>query len=183
MTREEFSSHWYNKHAPLVIPMFLHLGVQHYQQVPSPYSLPAPLCPPPPLHPLPLHLTKLKHRLSAHPPQIHGPFTTTSPDLNLHSFDGVAGLPSQEILAASSSAMPKWVQAYYDEVVKVDERRFLVSEALDHIVRVPPRTVEGVVRVVIQEGKALVEVPEGVWRVWREYEVRGREEEEEGEAK
>lgn len=77
--------------------------------------------------------------------------------------------------------MPKWVQAYYDEVVKVDERRFLVSEALEHIVRMPPRTVQGTVRVVIQEGKALVEVPEGVWAVWREYEGRGREEEGKGE--
>lgn len=70
--------------------------------------------------------------------------------------------------------MLKWVQAYYDEVIKVDERRFLVSEALDHIVRMPPRTVKGVVKVVIQEGKSLVKVDEEIWRVWREYEARGR---------
>lgn len=72
--------------------------------------------------------------------------------------------------------MPEWVQAYYDEVVKKDERRFLVSEALEHIVRVGPRTVSGEVRVVIQEGRALVEVSEEVWGVWRGYEERGRKE-------
>lgn len=62
-------------------------------------------------------------------------------------------------------------------MVKVDERRFLVSEALDHIKRVAPRTVKGEVRVVIQEGKPLVEVPEEIWSVWKEYEARGKEEE------
>ncbi len=72
--------------------------------------------------------------------------------------------------------MPKWKQAYYDEVIKVDERRFLVSEALEHIFRVGPGSVEGVRNVVIRDGVALVEVPEGVWEVWREYERRGREE-------
>ncbi|KAH9222484.1 hypothetical protein DL95DRAFT_326207, partial [Leptodontidium sp. 2 PMI_412] len=139
MTREEFSEHWYTKHAPLVIPMFLYLGVQHYQQIHPPFT---------PLTPNP------------------------NPNLDLLSFDGIAGLPSPSALSAiaSGAGMPKWVQAYYDEVVKVDERRFLVSEALEHIVRMPPRTVQGTVRVVIQEGKALVEVPEGVWAVWREYE-------------
>tara|TARA_R110002060_G_scaffold16265_12_gene22627 strand:+ start:168 stop:434 length:267 start_codon:yes stop_codon:yes gene_type:complete len=76
--------------------------------------------------------------------------------------------------------MPSWVQAYYNEVVKVDERRFLISEALDHIVRVPPKTVVGTVKVVIKEGKVLVDVSEEVWGVWRGYEERGREEEEEG---
>jgi len=74
--------------------------------------------------------------------------------------------------------MPSWVQAYYNEVVKVDERRFLISEALDHIVRVPPKTVVGTVKVVIKEGKVLVDVSEEVWGVWRGYEERGREEEE-----
>ncbi|KAG4436982.1 hypothetical protein IFR05_007552 [Cadophora sp. M221] len=146
MTREEFSEHWYTKHAPLVIPMFLHLGVQHYQQT-------------------------------------HGPFTLSpspNPHLNidLHSFDGIAALPSPSALAASTAATPKWVQAYYDDVVKADERRFLVSEALEHIVRVPPGSVQGLVRVVIQEGRSLVQVPEEAWAVWREYEGRGREEEE-----
>lgn len=74
--------------------------------------------------------------------------------------------------------MPKWVQAYYDEVIKVDERKFLVSEALEHVVRVPPKTVVGTVRVVISEGRVLVDVGEEVWRVWRGYEERGREVEE-----
>jgi hypothetical protein len=31
---------------------------------------------------------------------------------------------------------PKWKQAYYDEIIKPDERRFLEGEALDVFVRV-----------------------------------------------
>ncbi|PVH73744.1 hypothetical protein DL98DRAFT_519707 [Cadophora sp. DSE1049] len=155
LTREEFSHHWYHNHAPLVIPMFLHLGVQHYQQVGRP-----------------LHLSDLT---TTYFRKNHGPFTTSDPALDILSFDGIAGLPAQEILDAPSS-MPAWVQAYYDEVVKKDERRFLVSEALDHIVRVKPRTVKGEVKVVIQEGKPLIEVSDEIWKVWKEYEARGRKE-------
>ena len=59
LTREEFSHHWYNKHAPLVIPMFLYLGVQHYQQVPS-SLLPSPPLPSPHISPpIPLQQTPL----------------------------------------------------------------------------------------------------------------------------
>ncbi|KAK0103124.1 hypothetical protein ONS95_000701 [Cadophora gregata] len=151
LTREEFSHHWYHKHAPLVIPMFLHLGVQHYQQIHPPFTLAV------------------------------SPSSTSNTLIPL-SFDGVAGLPPQSTLDAPSN-LPKWVQAYYDEVIKTDERRFLVSEALEHIIRVPPKTVEGEVRVVIKEGKALIDVPEEVWRVWREYEERGRNEGERKEEK
>lgn len=86
-------------------------------------------------------------------------------------------MPPQEVLDAPST-LPKWKQDYYREVILVDEKRFLVSAALEHIFRVGPGTVEGERRVVIREGKALVEVGEEVWRVWREYERRGKEEEE-----
>jgi hypothetical protein len=72
--------------------------------------------------------------------------------------------------------MPKWKQAYYDEIVKADERRFLISEALDHIFRVDPGTVVGDKRIVIQDGKILIDVPEEVWSVWRSYEKRGENE-------
>lgn len=81
-------------------------------------------------------------------------------------------MPPQEVLDAPSS-LPKWKQDYYHDVILVDERRFLVSEALDHIFRVGPGTVKGRRMVVIQDGKPLVEVGEEVWRVWREYEARG----------
>ena len=70
-------------------------------------------------------------------------------------------------------AMPKWKKDYYEEVILVDERRFLFSEALAHIKRVDPKTVTGDKRVVIEDGKSLVHVPESVWEVWRGYEKRG----------
>lgn len=73
--------------------------------------------------------------------------------------------------------MPKWKEDYYQEIILPDERRFLVNEALDHIVRVPPGTVKGERKVVIGEGKCLIEVSEEIWGVWREYEGRGKEEE------
>ncbi len=84
-------------------------------------------------------------------------------------------MPPQEMLD-HPPPMPAWKQAYYDEVIKVDERRFLVSEALEHIYRVGPGSVEGERKVVIDEGKPVIEVPEGVWEVWREYEKRGEKE-------
>ena len=81
-------------------------------------------------------------------------------------------MPPQPMLD-NPPPMPKWKQAYYDEIIKVDERRFLISEALDHIYRVDPGTVKGDRKVVIEEGKSLVEVSEEIWKVWREYEARG----------
>jgi hypothetical protein len=41
MTREEFSTHWFTKHAPLIVPFFLDLSVQHYEQVRSPFYHPS----------------------------------------------------------------------------------------------------------------------------------------------
>jgi len=83
-------------------------------------------------------------------------------------------MPPQSVLD-NPAPMPKWKQAYYQEVILPDERRFLVSEALEHIARVPPGTVKGETKVVIQDGKSLIEVSDEVWRVWREYEARGLE--------
>lgn len=47
MTREQFSDHWFTKHAPLVVPLFLHSGVQYYEQARDspPLSRPFLLCP------------------------------------------------------------------------------------------------------------------------------------------
>lgn len=73
------------------------------------------------------------------------------------------------------STLPKWKADYYREVILVDEKRFLMSAALEHIVRVKPGTAGGERKVVIREAKALVEVGEEVWGVWREYE-RGEKE-------
>jgi hypothetical protein len=112
---------------------------------------------------------------------MHGPLTTSSPALStlLSTYDGVAGMPSPSDLAAfPPPTLAKWKLDYYRQVILVDERRFLVSEAMEHIYRVPPMTVEGTRKVVIQDGKCLIDVPEEVWEVWRLYEEGGKPEEE-----
>jgi hypothetical protein len=77
---------------------------------------------------------------------MHGPLITTSPSLSdlVSSYDGVAGMPSPSDLDAFPPPMATWKLDYYREVILVDERRFLISEALKHIYRVPPMTVDGV---------------------------------------
>jgi len=141
MSQKEFSDHWYNKHAPLVLPYFLSFGFQYYAQT-------------------------------------HGPLTSKNEEVKkiLGGFDGAA----ESIHSSTSRTEPEsaWKKAYYDEVIRPDERRFLVSEALHHFKVVPAGSVEGEKRVVIQDGKAVIDVPEDgeVMRVWREYEARGRKE-------
>jgi len=139
MTMEKFSQHWYNNHAPLVVPFFLHSGVQHYEQ-------------------------------------IHGPLITVNPEavsgIDVQSFDGAAGMPPQSVMD-NPAPMPKWKEEYYKEVILPDERRFLISEALNHITRVGPGTIKGETKVVIGDGKCLIDIPNEVWKVWREYEARG----------
>lgn len=54
-----------------------------------------------------------------------------------------------------------------------DEKRFLVSEAMQHVRRVDEGTVVGERKVIIEDGKILVDVAEDVWKVWREYETKG----------
>ena len=114
---------------------------------------------------------------------MHGPLKTSSPALSalVSTYDGVAGMPSQSDLAAfPPPTLAKWKLDYYQQVILVDERRFLVSEAMEHIHRVPPMTVEGTRKVVIREGKCLIDVPELVWEVWRLYEEWGKAEEKRG---
>lgn len=143
---------------------------------------------------------------------MHGPLTSSKGpatlSVDISTFDGAAGMPPQAVLD-NPSPMPKWKEAYYKEVILPDERKFLFSEALDHvsafpnlklfrvllfpdprislenshqflfqITRVPPQTVKGERKVVIDAGKSLIEVKDEVWKVWREYEAREKEEEE-----
>lgn len=49
-----------------------------------------------------------------------------------------------------------WRSAYYQDVILVDERRFLVSEALKHTEIV--EAIEGTREVFIEDGKPLVDV-------------------------
>jgi hypothetical protein len=55
----------------------------------------------------------------------------------------------------------------------VDERRFLDRDAEMWFKRVEPGTVDGDKKIIIEGGKSLIEIPEEVMRVWREYEGRG----------
>jgi hypothetical protein len=116
---------------------------------------------------------------------MHGPLTTTSPALSalVSTYDGVAGMPPQSDLDAfPPPTLAKWKLDYYRQVILADERHFLVSEALEHIHRVPPMTVDGTRKVVIHDGKCLIDVPENVWEVWRLYEEWGKAQEEKGES-
>ena len=111
--------------------------------------------------------------------QIHGPLSTSTPDLDLSTFSGAAEMRSEDVLKifAPDPPMSKWVQDYYEEVILVDEKRLLGSLATEHIVQVDEGTVMGERKVVIQDGKSVVEVEESVWESWRKYEKRGKGEE------
>jgi hypothetical protein len=141
LTPEQFSGSWYNRHAHLVVPFFLHFGITYYAQV-------------------------------------HAPLSTSSPDLDMSSFSGAAELRSEDVLKifAPDPPMPKWVQDYYVEVILVDEKRLLESLATEHIVQVDEGTVLGERKIIIQDGKSVVEVEESVWDTWRMYEKKGKEE-------
>lgn len=113
--------------------------------------------------------------------QVHGPFTTTDPNLgvNLSKYD-VAGelIASPDLITAiTTPAGPtKWIYDYYNEVVLADERRCLEDEAMKQLQVFPPLpagTVIGRKEVVIRDGKCVVEIPDEVWAVWIEYERRG----------
>lgn len=64
---------------------------------------------------------------------------------------------------------------YYQEIVVPDERTFLVSEAMKHVKRVEEGTVVGERKVIIENGKAVVDVGENVWEIWRGYERKGKD--------
>ncbi|KAN0104617.1 hypothetical protein V8E51_010362 [Hyaloscypha variabilis] len=105
--------------------------------------------------------------------QIHGPLTNTSSPstLDLSSWAGAAEKPPSK---PSEKPDPQWLMDYYKEVVMADEKRFLDRESEEWFKRVEPGTVEGERRVIIEGGKSLIEIPENVMKVWREYEGRGQ---------
>jgi hypothetical protein len=132
MTRQQFSAHWFEKHAAIVIPYFMAHGVEYYAQ-------------------------------------IHNPITgeTKNPDsFDVSEWDGAAELKFKDVRPAGSEAGKK----YYREVVLVDERRFLVSEALEHVKMVDAGTVAGDLKVIIENGKVVYgldyEENEKVWETY-----------------
>ncbi|KAH8784811.1 hypothetical protein F5882DRAFT_404200 [Hyaloscypha sp. PMI_1271] len=104
--------------------------------------------------------------------QIHGPLTTTSSlsTLDLSPWAGAAEKPPSD---SSVEDLP-WLNDYYREVVMVDEKRFLDRDAEVWFKRIEPGTVEGERKIIIDGGKLLIEIPESVMRVWRDYEKRGK---------
>lgn len=61
---------------------------------------------------------------------------------------------------------------YYENVILADERRFLASEAKLHVKRVEPGTVEGRRVVIIENGQALVSIPDEIMEEWRKWDKK-----------
>jgi hypothetical protein len=89
--------------------------------------------------------------------------------LNITLWAGAA----ERVAGDSSAPDPQWLIDYYKEVVMADEKKFLDRDAAEWFKRVEPGTVEGDKKVIIESGKRLIEIPETVMGVWREYERRG----------
>jgi len=106
--------------------------------------------------------------------QIHAPLQSSDQTLQkeLSTWDGAAESTPGTETPMFTLEEEAWRTDYYLEVILEDEKRFLVSEALDHLKFVDGVT--GTKRVIIQDGKAVVEIPESVWEVWRRYEARGK---------
>jgi hypothetical protein len=131
-TRTQFSVHWFEKHAAIVIPYFLAHGVEYYAQLHNPI-------------------------LSQGSP---------SNGLEISEWDGAAELKFKDAKPEGSEAG----KMYYQEVILVDERRFLVSEALKHVKMVDAGTVTGDRKVIIEHGKVVCgldyEENEKVWEMY-----------------
>lgn len=81
------------------------------------------------------------------------------PDINLGEWDAVAesawhSAPSE---AGSAQGKPAVVQKFYEEVLVPDERRFLFSEALQHVKVLEPGSVVGDKTVLVEGGEVVVE--------------------------
>ncbi|TVY51992.1 hypothetical protein LCER1_G006012, partial [Lachnellula cervina] len=102
LTPQQFSTHWYEQHAQLIVPFFLHCGVEYYAQIHGP-----------------LHISP-----SSSP-------STSISATELSAWDGAAEAHLSDGLAAVLGGQvekgQEWVLDYYREVVLVDELRFLVE--------------------------------------------------------
>lgn len=76
------------------------------------------------------------------------------------------------VFTASDAQKEEWsktdpaYKGYFQNVILADERRFLVSEALMHVKRVKPGTVEGRRVVIIEDGRIQVDIPEDIQQEW-----------------
>lgn len=108
--------------------------------------------------------------------QIHWPLTppvsnTALTSEELANWDGAAESIQAKPPIVLSAEEEAWRSAYYHDVILPDERRFLVSPALDHLKIA--EGVEGRKTVVIEGGKGMIDVPEEIMAVWMDYEKRG----------
>jgi len=110
--------------------------------------------------------------------QIHWPLSAPStPSLSaeeMAGWDGAAESIHANPRLVLSEEEKAWREAYYEDVILPDERRFLVSAATEHM-----KIVEGVTgrkTAVVEGGVGKIEVPEDIMRVWRSYEERGQKE-------
>lgn len=119
-TKEQFSAHWLEKHAAIVLPYFLANGVDYYAQIHN------------------LNLT-----------------TNNSPEgLKISDWDGAAELKFKAVRPEG----PEGGNKYFQELVLADERKFLLSEALEHYKIVDCGTVMGDRKVIIEDGKVVYEL-------------------------
>jgi hypothetical protein len=78
--------------------------------------------------------------------------------IRIQEWDGAAEMDftaSEEQNIQWSKTGPAY-EGYLQNVIVPDERRFLVSEALEHTKVVDPGTVEGQKEVIIQDGRILI---------------------------
>lgn len=132
ITKAQFSAHWLEKHAAIVIPYFLAHGVEYYAQ-------------------------------------IHNPsFATddTPKGLEISEWDGAAELKFKDVRPEDTDVGKK----YFQEVILVDERRFLLSEALEHVKIVDAGTVKGDRKVIIEDGRVVYDLGYlGNVKIWQMY--------------
>lgn len=131
-TKDQFSAHWFEKHAAIVLPYFHANGVDYYAQ-------------------------------------IHNPILRTnnsSEELDISDWDGAAELRFKDVRPEG----PEGGNKYFQEMILADERRFLVSEALEHYKMVDGGTVTGDRKVIIEDGKVVYELGylENV-KIWQMY--------------
>jgi len=148
LTDEEFSKYWATRHAYVVVPYLTNHGYQYYAQIHSPKITP-----------------------KVADPTLAAEIRTFSGGVEL-----VGAQPGDPTKMKEDE--PAWMKAYHEEVIVGDEKKFLKSEALGHIKWVESGSIEGDTLVVIEDGKAKVDVPAEFWAVWEEYKKKG-----EGESK
>lgn len=71
-------------------------------------------------------------------------------------------------MISDDKIMAAFTDPYYINVILPDERRFLVSEAKEHLLSVASGTIEGDRRIIIENGKALIGCANemAIWQEW-----------------